>query len=673
MSQKIAAGLLEKAELLEKAVNTIQMLAVDGVEKAGCGHPGAPMGLASIAYEIWTQELRYDPKDPAWPNRDRFVLSCGHASMLLYAMLHLSGYDVSLDDLKSFRQWDSKTPGHPEAHMTPGVETTTGPLGQGFANAVGMAASIKMMGARFNGACPGLFDARVFGIASDGDMMEGVSAEACSLAGHLGLDNLVFFYDDNQITIDGSTDLAFSEDVGMRFESAGWFVQRIDGHDHEAIRAALAAAVAEPSRPSLIAARTHIGNGSPAKQDTAKAHGEKLGAEEVVATKNNIGWPLEPTFFVPDEVKALFAERAEHGGERRKTWCAMRDTFVNHGSGDATLYQQLIERQVPDDLLERLVAALPEKPGATRALSGAIQQTVAALVPSLIGGSADLTPSNKTFIGDSLAVTKDSFIGRNLHFGVREHAMGSFANGVALADGFIPYTATFLVFSDYMRPAMRLAALTKLQCLFIFTHDSVYLGEDGPTHQPVEHYWALRAIPNMDLVRPCDALECAAAWTHALRRKNGPTSFALTRQGVPNLSRPEGFEPEQILRGAYVIDGCDGSPDVVIVASGSEVGVAVSAKKLLADSGKKIRVVSAPCWDQFQREDASYREEIIPRSARRVVLEIGVSWPWQGAVGDDGLVIGHDDFGHSAPAKVIQQKLGHDVESVATRIRAWLD
>ena len=660
------------SELVEQSVKTIQMLAVDAVEAAGCGHPGAPMGLASITFELWTRHLRYDPKDPAWPNRDRFVLSAGHASMLLYGMLHLSGYDLSLDELKNFRQWGSKTPGHPEAHMTAGVETTTGPLGQGIANAVGMAASIKMMAARFNPQQEDLVSGRVFGIASDGDLMEGVSAEACSLAGHLGLDNLIFFYDDNGITIDGETNLSYSEDAAKRYEAYGWFVQHIDGHDHAQIRAALDKAVAETERPSLIVAKTHIGYGSPNKQDSAKAHGSKLGADEVKLTKENIGWPLEPTFIVPDEVRAVFAERGEEGAELRKKWLEKRDSFLGNGGDGAAQWKAHIERQVPADLLDQLVDAVPEKASATRNQSGIVQQKVAALVPSLVGGSADLTGSTKTWIKDSPTIAKGAWEGRNFHFGVREHAMGAFANGMRLSEGFIPYTATFLVFSDYMRASIRLAALTHIQSIYVFTHDSIYLGEDGPTHQPVEHYWALRAIPNLDVVRPADALECAAAWHHALHRTSGPTAFALTRQGVPNLERPDGFDHKQILRGAYVISDCEGTPDAVVIATGSEVHVAVAAQAVLAEQGNKLRVVSAPCLEQFEREDAAYRDSVLPAGVRRVSFEVGVTFGWRGWVGPDGLTIGHDEFGHSAPANVVQKELGLDAAGVAKRIAAWL-
>jgi transketolase len=657
------------AQLVKKVVNTIQMLSVDAVEKANAGHPGTPMALASIAFEIWTRHLRYDPRDPKWPDRDRFVLSCGHASMLLYSMLHLSGFDLPLDELKRFRQWGSKTPGHPESFMTPGVEVTTGPLGQGIANAVGIAASIKMMAARFDDVAP-VSTARVFGIASDGDLMEGISSEAGSLAGHLGLDNLVFFYDDNHITIDGKTELAFSEDVAQRYQAYGWFVQKIDGHDHAAIQQALDAAVAEPQRPSLIVARTHIGIGSPNKVDTAKAHGEPLGAEEAKLTKKAIGWPAEPTFIVPDEVRALFAERAEDGAKARAAWKEAVAKLEKVGGDKAALWKKLQAREVPANLLEELVKVAPAKDAATRVQSGVIEQKVAELVPSLMGGSADLNPSTKTYIEKSPALAKGNWVGRNVHFGIREHAMGAFVNGVAVSDGFIPFGSTFLVFSDYMRPSIRLAALSHLQSLFVFTHDSVYLGEDGPTHQPVEHFWALRLIPNLDFVRPCDALECAMAWTHALGRKHGPTAIALSRQKLANIPRAEGFDPKTMLRGAYSIADV-AEPTLVIIATGSEVEVAVGAKKILDGAGEKVRVVSAPCWEQFEREEAAWRDAVLPPGVPRVVVEIGVTEPWRGVVGDAGLVIGHDGFGASAPDKAIQKELGFTAEAVAERIKAW--
>lgn len=657
----------DEAEVTDLAVKTLMMLAVDGVEKAASGHPGTPMALASITTEIFLRELRYDPSAPSWPGRDRFVLSCGHASMLLYGALHLAGYELSLDDLKAFRQWGSKTPGHPEAGLTPGVETTTGPLGQGISNAVGMATALKMLDARFPGE--GLFGGRVIGICSDGDLMEGVSAEASSLAGHLGLDNLVFFYDDNKITIDGDTSLAFSEDVGARYRSYGWHVTEIDGHDHAQIRASLRAALAPREgapKPTLIVARTIIGKGSPNKAGSHKVHGEPLGASEVAATKKALGWPLEPTFHVPPEVYALYRARAEVGRAERLAWEKKRDAFLAKGGEQAELYRKLIDKVVPDTLLAELVAAAPKADAATRVQSGLIEQRAAALVPSLVGGSADLNPSTKTYIEGAKALARGSFEGRNVHFGIREHAMGSFVNGMALTEGFIPFGSTFLVFSDYMRPALRIAALSHLQSLFVFTHDSVYLGEDGPTHQPVEHFWALRLIPNLDLVRPCDALECAAAWTHALTRRHGPTAFALTRQKLPNIPRAEGFDPAVMLRGAYAISDAS-DPTHVLVASGSEVSVALGAKALLEQKGHRVRVVSALCWDAFLRQPDDYRAALLPAGAKKVAIEVGVTAPWLGAC---DLAVGRDEFGASAPDKVLQRELGMTPEAVAARIEA---
>jgi transketolase len=655
------------AKLVDEAVHTIRMLSVDGVEKANSGHPGTPMALAQIAFEIWTRELRYDPTDPHWPGRDRFVLSCGHASMLLYSMLHLSGYDLPLAELERFRQWGSRTPGHPELHVTPGVEVTTGPLGQGISNAVGIAAGIKMLGARFNAHGP-IATGRVFGLCSDGDLMEGISGEAGSLAGHLGLDNIVFFYDDNHITIDGNTSLAFSEDVGRRYEAYGWFVQHIDGHDHAQIREALDKAVAEPARPSLIVARTHIGIGSP-KQDSSKAHGEPLGAKDLKATKDALGWPETP-FYVPDSVRALFAARAEDGKQAHAAWSKVVSDFTAKGGPDADLYRKIMTREVPADLFEELCKAAPAKDAATRAQAGIVEQRAAALVPSLVGGSADLNPSTKTYIEGSPAISRGHFDGRNVHFGIREHAMGAFLNGMAAGDGWIPFGSTFLVFSDYMRPTLRLAALSHLQSIFVFTHDSVYLGEDGPTHQPVEHYWALRLIPNLDFVRPCDALECAMAWTHALERKNGPTVLALSRQKLANIPRPAGFDNRTMLKGAYVLADAAGEPTVVVIATGSEVEVAIAAKKILDAQGERVRVVSAPCWSLFERQDAAYRDAVLPRGVRRAVVEIGVTLPWRGVVGEGGVVIGHDDFGASAPDTVLQKEFGFTPEAVAARIKA---
>ncbi|NUP13652.1 MAG: transketolase [Polyangiaceae bacterium] len=655
-------------ELLNKAVATVRMLSVDGVEKAQSGHPGTPMALAQITLEIWLRHLRYDPSRPKWVDRDRFVLSCGHASMLLYSMLHLSGYDLSLDDLKQFRQWGSKTPGHPEAHLTDGVETTTGPLGQGISNGVGMALALKMRAARVNR--PGLVGARVFGICSDGDLMEGVSSEASSIAGHLGVDNLIFFYDDNKITIDGETDLAFSEDVAKRYESYGWATWKIDGHDTAQIRRALDEAVALQGKPKLIIARTHIGIGTPTKQDSHKAHGEPLGAAEVKGTKEKLGWPLEPTFYVPAEVYELFKARAAEGRAVREAWEKTMEDFAKQDAAGAASLQALLARKVPDNLFDQLLAVAPKKEAATRVTAGTIEQKAAALVPSLVGGSADLNPSTKTYIEGSPAIKKGEYIGRNIHFGIREHGMGAIVNGIAAVEGFIPFGSTFLVFSDYMRPTIRLAALSGFHSIFVFTHDSLYLGEDGPTHQPVEQVWSMRLIPNVDVVRPADGIECAAAWTHALTRTNGPTVMALTRQNVPSLERPTGWDPRTMLNGGYVLaDASD--PTMVVVATGSEVSVAVAAKALLDAKGERVRVVSMPCLEAFLRQPESYRNAVLPPGVPRVSIELGVSTPWRSIVGEGGLVIGYDHFGHSAPAKVIAKEIGFVPEAIAATIRAW--
>jgi transketolase len=655
---------------VELAVNTIKTLSIDGVEKANSGHPGTPMGLANIAFELMTRYLRYDPKDPQWVGRDRFVLSAGHASMLVYSMLHLAGYDLPLSELQNFRQWGSKTPGHPEHMHTPGVETTTGPLGQGVGNAVGFALAAKLKAARFGKA----FDAiRTFAICSDGDVMEGVSAEASSIAGHLGLANLVLIWDDNKITIEGETDLAFSEDVGKRYEAYGWFVQRIDGHDHGQIRAAIDKALAQNDKPSFIVARTHIANGAPNAHDTAEAHGAPLGKEEIALVKKGMGWDPEKTFYVPEEVYGLFRDRASDNVQGKQAW---EQDFASWRKANAELSNQLDKfeaRYVPDDLYEQLLKVLPEKEDATRNLSNTIQQTVAEKVPSLIGGSADLAPSTKTLIKKSGSIGPKSFEGRNLHFGIREHGMGSVCNGLALAGGILPYGATFLIFSDYMRPSVRLSALGDLPCLWIYTHDSVFLGEDGPTHQPIEQLWSLRLIPNLALVRPADALETAAAWSIALSRTNAPTAFALTRQKVPALKRDAGWDPKNALRGAYVAqEATGGKPDAVIIATGSEVQLAVVARERLEKAGKKVRVVSAPCLEVFEKQDAAYRDSVIPPGSRRVSIEAGVTLPWRRWIGDDGLAIGIDHFGASAPDKVLAQKFGLTADSVTERIQAWL-
>jgi len=657
---------------IQLSVSTIKGLAIDQVEKANSGHPGTPMGLADIAFEIFARYLRHDPRHPEWLARDRFVLSGGHASALLYAMLHLSGYDLPLSELEGFRQWGSKTPGHPEHGLTPGVEMTTGPLGQGIGSAIGMALALKLKQARFGEPFAA---SRVFCVVGDGDLMEGVSSEASSLAGHLGLDNLIVIYDDNHITIEGDTALAYTEDACKRYESYGWFVQVLDdGHDHIKIRQALDRAVAEGSRPSFIRARTHIGNGSPKKHDTKEAHGEPLGADEAKATKLAMGFDPNKSFFVPGGVRSLFQERAAELAKEQAEWTRWFDAWRLADSARAAQLDAFESAAVPETIYEELLeVAKTTKPDATRNIVGAMEQLVAKRVASLIGGAADLAPSTKTLIKDSTDVERGHFTGRNMHFGIREHAMGAICNGMAVGSGIIPFGSTFLTFSDYMRPSIRMSALMGLQCVWIFTHDSVLLGEDGPTHQPIEHVASLRLIPNLFVVRPSDAIECAAAWTFALQRRDGPTALILTRQKVPAIARDGSFDPKDVLRGAYVVqEAAGGSPEIVIVATGSELSLAVGAKAKLEAEGKKVRVVSAICVEAFERQDAAYRSRVLPKSARKVSVEAGRTSAWSALVGGDGLCIGIDQFGVSAPDKVIAEKLGFTVDAVTARVRAWM-
>ncbi len=670
------------ADLVRLAINTIKTLAIDAVEQAKSGHPGLPMGAADYAFYLWTQYLRFDPEDPAWPDRDRFVLSAGHGSMLLYALLHLSGYALPLEELKRFRQWESMTPGHPEYGCAPGVETTTGPLGQGFGNSVGMAIAARMLAERFNAPEHRLVTHRVWALASDGDMMEGVGSEAASIAGHLGLGNLTVIYDDNHITIEGDTRLAFSEDVGKRFEAYGWAVQRIDGHDHAQIQKALEAAARETARPGLIVARTHIAHGSPGKHDTAEAHGSPLGPEEAAATKKNFGWPARPTFLVPEEARRPFQARAAEGRRAREDWQRRFAAWSEAHPDQRALWDRYQTREVPDDLFERLLQSLPKpaaadqpiKAEATRSISGRIIQRAAELVPSLCGGSADLEPSTKTYIKASSSVSRDSFAGRNFHFGVREHAMGSILNGLALHGGPIPYGATFLIFSDYMRPPIRLAAMSRLQVIYVFTHDSVFLGEDGPTHEPIEQLQGLRLVPNLIVIRPADGPETAMAWTVALRRRSGPTALVLTRQDVPPLRRRPDLRPETMLRGGYVLSEAGGaaSRPLVLIASGSEVAPAQEAQRILASKGHASRLVSMPCPEIFLDQPEDYRLSVVPRAARTVVIEAARLHGWERVAGCEALMIGIDRFGASAPWKVIAEKLGFAGEQLADRILRWL-
>jgi len=648
----------------EKTVRTIQFLSADAVEKAAAGHPGTPMALAGITVDIFTRYLRYDPRDPNWPNRDRFVLSCGHASMLLYSVLHLAGYDLPLSELTSFRQWGSKTPGHPEHGLTPGVETTTGPLGQGVGNAVGFALASKLAAARVNEKGSEVFDYRVFCLASDGDLMEGVSGEASSIAGHLGLDNLILIYDDNKITIDGSTELSFSEDVGKRYEAYGFFVQKVDGHNPAEVRRALDAAVLHTGSPSLIVARTIIGIGAPTKAGTSKAHGAPLGQAEIDGAKKAAGWPLEP-FFIAPEARALFERRAVENRPRREAW----QRLVQGLSPErAAMFKSLTSREVPETLFDELAAVAGTlKPDATRSLGAAIEQKAAALVPALLGGAADLAESTKTTIKGSADVKRGEFGGRNFNFGIREHGMAAVLNGLALSGLFIPFGSSFLIFTDYCRPSIRLSALMEQQVVYVFTHDSVFLGEDGPTHQPIEQLWSLRMIPNLDVVRPADALECAAAWTHALTRRHGPTLIALSRHKLPGLERPAGFDPRSVLDGAYVLADAP-NPEVAIIATGSEVSAAMAAKKLLDQKGKRVRVVSAPCWEAFERLSPEKRAKVVPPGALLVTVEAGRTLGWTAVTGSGGVNIGVDRFGASATWERLATEFGLTGEAIAGKV-----
>ena len=659
-------------ELVRLGSNTIRMLAVDGVEKAKSGHPGLPMGAADYAFTLWSRYLRFNPEDPAWPNRDRFILSGGHGSMLLYALLHLAGYDLSLDDLKQFRQWESKTPGHPEYGVTPGVETTTGPLGQGFCNGVGMAMAAKMAAVRYNTAEHRIVDHFIYGIVTDGDLMEGVTSEAASLAGHLKLGNIIYFYDDNRISIEGSTELAFTEDRGKRFEAYGWQVLYIDGHNDEQAAQAIEDAQADTERPTLIVARTHIAMGSPNKVDTAESHGAPLGADEVLATRRALGWPEAPTFYVPGEVRQLFAERVKELKNEYAAWHVTLGAWSEANTELATEREAALSKALPDDLEEQLLAAVSAKPSATRRQSGEVIQKIAELLPSFVGGSADLAPSTSTLMKNEGSFGPNQWGGRNLHFGVREHGMGSVINGMALYGGFIPFGATFLVFADYMRPPIRLASLMDLQVIYVFTHDSIFVGEDGPTHEPVEQMASLRVIPGMTTIRPADGTEVAAAWAYALRHQDGPTALILSRQNLPNIERDEPFSFEAFGRGAYIVTETPGTtPEVVLVGTGSELQYLVAAKQALETWGRSARVVSMPSMDIFKRQDDAFRRTLIPSTAKKVVMEAGVRFGWADIVGSDALFITQDSYGHSAPAEVLQEKLGYTNEAVIQKVLAF--
>ncbi len=652
------------------AVDTLKTLAMDAVDKANSGHPGMPMGAAPMAHVLWTRHLKYDPAAPDWPDRDRFVLSAGHGSMLLYALLHVAGYGLGIEELESFRQWGSRTPGHPEYGHTPGVETTTGPLGAGCSNAVGMAIAEAFLAATFNRPGFSLVDHHTYALVGDGDLMEGVSAEAASLAGHLGLGKLIFLYDDNQISIEGCTGLAFTEDVGERFEAYGWQVLSVsDGQDLTAIDAALGAARAETSRPTLVKIRTIIGCGSPNKAGTAACHGSPLGADETKLTKDVMGWPCDLHFAVPQRVRDLYAERAALGAETHAAWSESMNAYESFFPELAAAWKDALAGRLPEGWKGALPVFKAGEKIATRSASGKVLNALAPLVPTLIGGSADLAPSNNTYLNEGGDFQAGEYGGRNLRFGVREHAMGGILNGMGLHGGLFPFGGTFFVFSDYMRPALRLAALSRVPAVFVFTHDSIGLGEDGPTHQPIEHLASLRAMPGLTVIRPSDATETALAWQAALERRHGPTALVLTRQNLAVLDRDVLGPADGCLRGGYVLsDGGEDRPDVIIIGTGSEVGLALEAQALLGAQSVAARVVALPSWELFQEQDQAYRDQVLPPGVKaRVAVEAASPFGWERYVGDRGRVVGIDHFGASAPAEVLYREFGLTAENVVAQ------
>ncbi|MFC2055001.1 transketolase [Chloroflexota bacterium] len=663
------------SNLQERAINTLRFLSVDAVQKANSGHPGLPMGAAALAYTLWTRHLRFNPRDPDWPDRDRFILSGGHGSMLLYSLLYLTGYDVSLEEIKNFRQWGSITPGHPEYGLTPGVEVTTGPLGQGFGNGIGMAIAAEHLAAEFNRQGHEVISHYIYAIVTDGDLMEGVASEAASLAGHLKLGRLIYLYDDNRISIDGSTDIAFTEDRMARFEAYGWHVQTVlDGNDVDAIDRAIQATKVDP-RPSIIAARTHIGYGLPTRQDTPKAHGDPPGDEELEGAKRNLEWPLSPSFYVPEDVLELYQQVGVRGELAEKDWQIRLDAYRE-------AYPDLeieLNRRLSGTLPDNWESALPiftsdDKGLATRVASGKVINALAKCIPELIGGSADLAPSNKTWIDGSPSFQPESYQGRNFNFGVREHAMGAVVNGMAVHGGVIPYGGTFLVFSDYMRPAIRLSALSDYPSIWVFTHDSIGLGEDGPTHQPIEQLTALRTIPKLVVIRPADANEVSEAWRLAISRRDSPTALALTRQNLPTLDREVFSSASGLQRGAYVlVDLGEGRPEIILMASGSEVHLIIEAGKRLTEEGVNLRLISFPSWELFAAQEQEYKDSVlIPNVHARLSIEAGISQGWDRWVGDRGTIISIERYGASAPYETVYEKFGLSVEDVIDHAKGIL-
>lgn len=665
------------ASLDQLSINTLRFLAVEAIQKANTGHPGMPMGCAPIAYVLYTKFMKHNPRNPLWLNRDRFILSAGHGSMLLYGILHLSGYDISLDDLKNFRQWKSKTPGHPEFNQKLGIETTTGPLGQGFANAVGMAIAKSYLASLFNKDDIKILDHFIYGICSDGEMMEGLSHEAASLAGHLKLGKLIFFYDDNGISIDGKTSLSFSENIEQRFGAYGWHVEQIaDVNDLSQIETALLNAQID-ERPSLIITKTHIGFGSPNKQDTSGVHGSPLGDEEIKLTKKNLGWEYDEPFFIPAEVKNLFKEAKKKHQQDEDEWNKLFSAYKKRYPQEAKLFVEIMSGNFGKEWISKLPTFADDgKKLATRQASGKVINAIASSLPTFIGGSADLAPSNNTFLNGFGEFSKENRGGRNFHFGIREHAMASLMNGMALYGGVIPFGGTFLVFSDYLRPAIRLASLSKIKVIYVFTHDTIGLGEDGPTHQPVEHLASLRAIPGLIVLRPADANETASAWKFAILHTGSPVALMLTRQGLPVLDQSKYPSSENLFKGAYILwepsrpaeagSGKDADkPEIILMASGSEVQLILKAAEKLESEGKKVRVVSFPSWELFEMQSEEYRNSVLPKNVKaRIAVEAGVAQGWHKYTGDGGKIISIETFGASAPYTILFEKYGFTVENI---------
>ena len=655
-------------------INTVRVLAADAVQKANSGHPGTPMGLAPVGHVLWSDIMNYNPKKPKWANRDRFILSCGHACLLQYSFLYLTGYPLTLDDIKDFRQLHSKTAGHPEYGLLPGIEVTTGPLGQGFANGVGFAIAQKYMAARFNKPGFDLFNYSIYTICSDGDMMEGITSEAASIAGHLKLGNMIYLYDDNHISIEGSTDLTFDEDVAQRFEAYDWHVQVLaDGNDLAALSAAIKNAQKEVNRPSLIKVRTHIGYGSPNKQDTAAAHGSALGADEVRLVKENFGFDPDKSFVVPDEVLNYYREAGAKGIEKEKEWNILYNNYKEKYPELAAEYELLSSGKLPTGWDEKLPLFKSGEKMATRSASGKTLNAIADFLPNLIGGSADLAPSTDTNLEKYKSFSKENRNGRNFHFGIREHSMGAILNGMALSNYLIPYGATFLVFSDYMRPPIRLAAIMKIRPIFIFTHDSIALGEDGTTHQPVEQLIGLRSVPNLTVIRPADANETAQAWRVALEHTSGPVALILTRQKIAIIDQEKYTKAAELEKGAYILSDSKTTPDIILIATGSEVELVLAAQEELKQQDIAARVVSMPSWELFEEQNDSYKEKIFPASIRkRLAVEAGSSLGWLRYVTDDGDVIGVNKFGESAPGEQVMAEYGFTVENVIKKAKALL-